>query len=84
MKTTGYQAGVLTRLESGAVVEIRAPVPPSRTARFWIGDEPVHPRTVERLFARGWITPTRMPGDGKLTGRAVITNLGRAALRRLR
>ncbi len=83
MKTTRYQSSVLGRLASGAVVEVRAPVRPKRTARFWIGDDPIDARTIRRLLDRGWIYPTRKPG-GRLTGRAVISKLGRAALRRSR
>ena len=83
MKTTGYQVAILDRLEAGAVVEVRSPIEAGRATRFWIGADVVDTRTIRRLFERGWITPTRKPG-GKLTGRAVISKLGRAALRRSR
>lgn len=84
MKTTGYQISVLDRLAAGAVIEVRAPEPPKRTARFWIADDVIDTATVRRLLGLGWITPTRKPGDHSLTGRAVITKLGRAALGRSR
>lgn len=84
MRTTGYQISVLDRLEAGGVIEVRAPVPPKRTARFWIGGDPINTGAVRRLFERGWISATKKPGGGDFTGRAVITNLGRAALQRSR
>lgn len=83
MKTTDYQVSVLRRLQRGAVIEVRTPVRPKRTARFWIGNEAIDSRTISRLLDRGWIYPTRKPG-GALTGRAVISKLGRSALWRSR
>ena len=85
MKTTDYQARVLARLEDGGVIEVRSPIVTGRVPRFWIGEDVIDTRTVQRLLGRGWITATRHPPGGKrVTGRAVITKLGRQALGRFR
>ena len=84
MKTTDYQVAILDRLADGTVVEVRSPASPTRRARFWIDEVPIDPRSLRLLLRRGWVAPTRKPGGKKLTGRLVITRLGRAALRRSR
>ena len=53
---------------------------------FRLGDEPIPEHVVADLLRRGWIFPTRRPvvTGSPLTGRIVISNLGRARLAMLR